>query len=164
MDVTNTQPAAALSVAIKPPSLAEIRAEFANPKTAETKKLAKAAKDFEAVFINQMLASMDATIDREDSLLSGGSAEDTFRGMMHQEMATSMAHHPSSSGIGMAHNVFAQTFTYLQQAKAQPASAVAHPSLTVPVRGEKPTDATAASAQAMPTMPTLSPTNGGLLP
>lgn len=82
----------------------------------DEKKLKKAAQDFEAVFLNQVLSAMDATVDREDSLFGGGQAEKTFRGMLNEEISKSMAHRPGGSGIGLAEIIFRQS---LQNATIQ---------------------------------------------
>lgn len=89
------------------------RQEFEAPTRKDTTKLRQVAKDFEAVFVNQLLETMDSTIDRDNSLFDGGSAEGTFRSMMNQELAQSMANQRSGSGIGLAESVFQQAFRFL---------------------------------------------------
>jgi Rod binding domain-containing protein len=95
----------------------QTHALFENPETAGQKKLKKAANDFEAVFVQQLIDAMDKTVDREDSLLSGGEAEKTFRGMLNQQMATNIAQSSSSSGngFGMAQSVFEQSVQLLEE-------------------------------------------------
>ena len=94
----------------------QTHALFENPETAGQRKLKKAANDFEAVFIQQLIDAMDKTVDREDSLLGGGEAEKTFRGMLNQQMATNIAQSSSTGGgFGMARNVFEQSVQLLEE-------------------------------------------------
>lgn len=69
-------------------------------------KLKKASKDFEAVFINQFMQTINSTVERSD-FMSGGQSEETFRSMLTQEMATNMANSPTSS-FGMAEQIYKQ--------------------------------------------------------
>jgi Rod binding domain-containing protein len=80
------------------------------PKAAspEDAKLRQAAQQFEAVFVQQMLQQMDKTVDRSESMFNGGSAEDTFRGMFLQEVATSITQRPGGSGFGLADHIYKQ--------------------------------------------------------
>ena len=94
----------------------QTHALFENPETAGQRKLKKAANDFEAVFIQQLIDAMDKTVDREDSLLGGGEAEKTFRGMLNQQMATNIAQSSSTGGgFGMARSVFEQSVQLLEE-------------------------------------------------
>ncbi|HEY9900112.1 MAG TPA: rod-binding protein [Pantanalinema sp.] len=65
--------------------------------TAEQKKIKAAAREFEAVMIHQMLKTMRSTVKPGDP--EGGSAMATYRDMMDEQMARSMAH---GRGIGLA--------------------------------------------------------------
>lgn len=58
----------------------------------------KAAKDFEAMFVSQMLAPMWQGLET-DGMFDGGSAEETFRGMMINEYGTNIA---QAGGFGIA--------------------------------------------------------------
>jgi Rod binding domain-containing protein len=80
------------------------------PKAAspEDAKLRQAAQQFEAVFVQQLLQQMDKTVDRSESMFNGGSAEDTFRGMFLQEVATSITQRPGGSGFGLADHIYKQ--------------------------------------------------------
>lgn len=69
-------------------------------------KLKKASKDFEAVFINQFMQTINSTVERSE-FMSGGQGEETFRSMLTQEMATNMANSPTSS-FGMAEQIYKQ--------------------------------------------------------
>jgi Rod binding domain-containing protein len=80
-----------------------------NVKSMETpEELEKNAKQFEAIFINQLLQEMDKSVNREDSLLSGGESEKSFRGLMYQEIATMAADRPMDQGFGIAKAVYEQ--------------------------------------------------------
>jgi Rod binding domain-containing protein len=96
-----------------PHALAQrIEREYAQPSTPEVSKLKQTATQLEAVFLQQFLQAMEATVDRSDNPLGGGQAEDTFRGLMHQEVAGTMAATPGN-GVGLARDVFAQAFRFL---------------------------------------------------
>jgi peptidoglycan hydrolase FlgJ len=97
---------------LSPDKVRELRASFKNPKTAGQEKLKNAAQQFEAVFLNQLLEAMEKTVDREDSMLDGGEAESTFRGMLYQEMSTSMSQ-AGGNGIGLASSIYQQTVLML---------------------------------------------------
>jgi Rod binding domain-containing protein len=100
-------------------SAKQTHALFENPETAGQRKLKKVANDFEAVFVQQLIDAMDKTVDREDSLLGGGEAEKTFRGMLNQQMAINIAQSSSTGGgFGMARNVFEQSVQLLEEPTA----------------------------------------------
>jgi Rod binding domain-containing protein len=63
-------------------------------------RLRKAAKDFEAVFLYQVLKQMRNTINKEE-MFHGGTGEDLFSDMMDEEIAKTMAGR-GSTGIGEA--------------------------------------------------------------
>lgn len=63
--------------------------------------LRRAAEDFEAVFVSQMLAPMFQGIST-DGLFGGGHAEQVWRSMMVDEMGKAVA---ASGGIGLADSV-----------------------------------------------------------
>ncbi len=69
-------------------------------------ELMEAAKQFEAVFINQLFKAMDATIQRE-GLLSGGRGEEMFRSMFLDEIAKDIASSPETS-FGFAKQIYEQ--------------------------------------------------------
>ena len=66
----------------------------ADPKTAQT----KAAKDFESVYISQMLAPMFDTVDT-DPEFGGGESEKIYQSMMVQEYAKQIT---ARGGMGLA--------------------------------------------------------------
>jgi len=53
-------------------------------------KLKDACRDFEAIFIKQMLDSMKKTVQKT-GLMEGGMAEDIFEDMLYHEYAKTMA-------------------------------------------------------------------------
>jgi Rod binding domain-containing protein len=68
--------------------------------------LRKAAADFEAVFIRQFLDVMDSTVQKSE-FLHGGSAEDTFKGMLNEQMSINIASNPNTS-FGFAEQIYRQ--------------------------------------------------------
>jgi len=69
-------------------------------------KLKKAAADFEAVFIRQFLDVMDSTVQKSE-FMHGGSAEDTFKGMLNEQMSINIASNPNTS-FGFAEQIYRQ--------------------------------------------------------
>ena len=67
-------------------------------KSAENARLRKAAQDFEAVFLAQLLKSMRKTVP-ESELLGNSSESKIYRAMMDEELAAEMAR---SGGVGLA--------------------------------------------------------------
>ena len=61
----------------------------------------RAAEDFEAVFLSQMLAPIFATI-KTDALFGGGPSEDIYRSLLVEEYGKSIA---AAGGIGIADQV-----------------------------------------------------------
>ena len=57
------------------------------------------AQEFEAMFINEILKQMDATVDYEENLVYGGKAEDIYRNLFNQELSRSLA---AGGGIGLS--------------------------------------------------------------
>ena len=82
---------------------------------ADPAKLRKAAQDFEAMAIGQLLEPMFATVDTSKSMFGGGSAENMWKPVMVQEMAKHLAAH---GGIGLARPVLAAMLR-MQEAKDQ---------------------------------------------
>lgn len=71
---------------------------------AKMAKTNKAAQDFEAVYIAEMLKPMFETVDVDDTF-GGGKGEEVFRGMLTQEMGKSIA---KQGGFGLADQVKAE--------------------------------------------------------
>lgn len=74
------------------------------------KDAAKAAKSFEAMMLGQALEAMFEGVPT-DGAFGGGFAEEVYRGMMLEAVATSIA---DSGRFGIASNVRAQIDSYLQ--------------------------------------------------
>ena len=60
------------------------------------------AQEFEAIMLHNMLAPMFAGLGEDDSF-TGGSAEQTWRGLLVEEYANTMA---QQGGIGIAKSVY----------------------------------------------------------
>jgi peptidoglycan hydrolase FlgJ len=67
-------------------------------------KARKAAQEFEAVFLTQILETMYAGVE-PDPTFGGGNAEKLFRSMINEKTAQSMA---KNGGIGLADAVYAE--------------------------------------------------------
>ncbi len=67
----------------------------------DKRSIEAAAKDFEAVFITQMLHQMFAGVET-DHLFGGGHAEETFRTFLYDEYGKAVSR---SGGIGIAEHV-----------------------------------------------------------
>ncbi len=68
-------------------------------------QLAKAAQDFEAMALGQLLKPMFETVNTAKGLFGGGAGEEAWRPMLVQEMAKSLAQH---GGLGLARPVLQQ--------------------------------------------------------
>lgn len=88
--------------------LQQLQQQYLHPSSKDGKKLKQAAQDFEAVFVQQMLEQMDKTVDRENSMLGGGSSEQYWRSMLNEQIAKSMCSGPGGSGFGLAENIYKQ--------------------------------------------------------
>ncbi|NWH08242.1 MAG: rod-binding protein [Alphaproteobacteria bacterium] len=87
--------------------LAQVQRRTADPRQnlANGEDAARAAaKDFEAVFISQMLEQMFSGI-KTDGPFGGGSGEGIFRSLMLQEYGRTIA---DNGGIGIADNVMSE--------------------------------------------------------
>ena len=72
--------------------------------TNQAAKLRQTAKDFEAVFLFQMLKQMRSSVQKED-LFHGGMGEDMFTEMMDEELSKKMA---GREGVGIAEMLYEQ--------------------------------------------------------
>jgi Rod binding domain-containing protein len=101
--------------------LNRLKSSYDKPSDGEHQKLKKAAQEFEGVFIKQLLDVMDKTVERS-GLLDGGSAEETFRGMLNDEIAKSISTRPGGSGFGLAEVIYRQMDQAMkaEQQNAQP--------------------------------------------
>ena len=68
-------------------------------------KMMKAAQDFEAMAIGQMLEPMFDTVDTAKGLLGGGAGEENFKPMLITEMAKQVE---QRGGLGLANGIYAQ--------------------------------------------------------
>ncbi len=66
--------------------------------------LRKVAKEFEAMFLNQMLEHMSSGI-KTDGLFGGGQGEAMFRSLLNQQYANGIS---SRGGLGIADHVYRQ--------------------------------------------------------
>jgi len=78
---------------------------------AKTAKTDKAAQDFEAVYISEMLKPMFETVEVDD-MFGGGKGEEVFRGLLTQEMGKSIA---KQGGFGLAAQVKAELLKIQEQ-------------------------------------------------
>lgn len=77
--------------------LGEAQAQTATAKHTDRAAAERAAKEFEAVFLSQMLAPMFAELGN-DPLFGGGPGEEIFKSLLIDEYARSMA---EAGGIGL---------------------------------------------------------------
>ena len=77
-------------------------------------KLHKAAEDFAAVALNELLKPMFDTVDNTKSMFSGGEAEQQFKPMMIAEVAKQIAR---SGGLGITEPVYQQMLRMQEQRK-----------------------------------------------
>ncbi len=68
-------------------------------------RIQKAAQDFEAMALGQMLAPMFETVDASKGVFGGGSGEEAWKPMMVNEIGKQMA---KSGGVGLARPVMEQ--------------------------------------------------------
>jgi len=81
---------------------------------AQVQKIAKAAQEFEAMALNQLLAPVFGTVDASKGMFGGGEAEAAWKPMMTAELAKHVAAH---GGLGLARPVMQQMLR-LQEAGA----------------------------------------------
>lgn len=79
----------------------ESRGGVGSSQLQETKKVAELSREFEAIFLEQMIRSMRATIPK-DGILNAGNAEDVYQSMLDSEYAKSMTQQGSGIGLGAA--------------------------------------------------------------
>ncbi len=71
----------------------------------QVQKIQKAAEDFEAMAIGQLLTPMFQTVDHSKTIFGGGDGEAAWRPMMISSIAKQMAAH---GGLGLARPVMQQ--------------------------------------------------------
>ena len=83
------------------------------PVNGSAEEIRKAAEDFEAVFLSQMLESMFEGVPT-DGLFGGGYGEDVFRPMMLQEYGKILS---NTGGIGIADAVSRELLSLQETSK-----------------------------------------------
>ena len=68
-------------------------------------KLFEQCQEFESIFVKMMLKEMRNSVDKKDSLLSGGWAEGIYSDMLDDEYSKSMA---KNAGFGLADQLYKQ--------------------------------------------------------
>lgn len=104
-------------------------------KSKKHKELKDVAKQYEALFFQQLMSAMDKTIDRSNSMLSGGNTESMFRDMLNQEMASSAANRPGGQGLGIAEAIY-QQMSMVLEGKVNPPSSGNIPPEAVQITGQ----------------------------
>jgi hypothetical protein len=66
-------------------------------------ELVAQCREFESIFVKMMLKEMRSSVDKSDSLMSGGWAEDIFQDMLDDEYSKSMA---NNAGFGIAEQLY----------------------------------------------------------
>ena len=97
------------------PPLAPNPAQLANPATA---RIWKAAQEFEAMVVGQLIGPMFATVDTAKGTFGGGAAEEAWRPMLAQEVGKHIAR---GGGLGLAVPVFRQMLQAQEAANRQSA-------------------------------------------
>jgi len=95
---------------VKPPTakaqVQGIGARIASNQSVDKKsELFTQCREFESIFVKMMLKEMRATVDKSDSLVSGGWAEDIFQDMLDDEYSKSMA---DTANFGLAEMLYRQ--------------------------------------------------------
>jgi Rod binding domain-containing protein len=101
-----------MSVSILPPANQPVATSLPD---AQVAKAWKAAQDFEAMALGQLLQPMFATVDTANGPFGGGSGEEAWKPMFIDAIGKSLAAH---GGIGIARPVFAEMLR-MQEARAQ---------------------------------------------
>jgi flagellar protein FlgJ len=70
-----------------------------------TSDLYKAAQDFEALFIKQMLDAMRKTLNTQDDMVGSGTGQDMYNDMLYDEYAKKMS---STGQFGIADMIYRQ--------------------------------------------------------
>ncbi|MGI4800281.1 MAG: rod-binding protein [Janthinobacterium lividum] len=77
----------------------------ASQATAPDARVMKAAQDFEAMAIGQLLEPMFSTVDTSQGPFGGGAGEQNFKPMLVTEMAKDVERH---GGLGLADGIYQQ--------------------------------------------------------
>jgi Rod binding domain-containing protein len=76
----------------------------------------KAAQDFEAMTLGELLSPMFETVKSSTGIFGGGSGEETWKPMMTQELAKGIAR---AGGLGLAAPIYRQMLQMQEQANAK---------------------------------------------
>jgi flagellar protein FlgJ len=82
----------------------------------EQSRIEKACRDFESLFVHQMMKQMRRTVP-QDGLFSGGNAEKMYSSMLDGEIAKTVTEH---RGIGLAPALIRQMLELSEQEKKMP--------------------------------------------
>ncbi len=85
-------------------------------------KAAKAAREFEAMTLGQLLQPMFDTVDVANTPFGGGAGEEAFKPMMVNEMAKAISAH---GGLGLAAPILAQMLRTQEERDGSQANAKA---------------------------------------
>ena len=124
-----TQPGA--QSAVMPPIQSTVRVAPAVSRLSQSPdpaKIGKAAKDFEAMAIGQLLQPMFDTVDTAHGEFGGGAGEETWKPIMVQEFAKKIA---AAGGLGLAKPVY-DAMLRMQQAPTKPGEAKQGPTTQSP--------------------------------
>jgi flagellar protein FlgJ len=115
---------------MNPPAISPALAS-AGPAPVPAAKLWKAAQDFEAMALGQMLSPIFETVDIAHSPFGGGDAEETWQSLLVSELGKMIASH---GGIGLAQPVYQELLRLQESSNAPltPAVAATMPSLLPP--------------------------------
>ncbi|MEO7998675.1 MAG: rod-binding protein [Gemmatimonadaceae bacterium] len=94
--------------------------------TDDEKKLRKASNDLQGLFVSQLFKAMRETVPADEGIVSGGSGEEIFTGLMDEHLA---AETPRHWGGGISEALYRQLRKGLP---AVGATGVPSPSTTVP--------------------------------
>lgn len=75
----------------------------AAPNAGPDPKVLKAAQDFEAMAIGQLLEPVFATVDTSKGMFGGGAGEESFKPMLITEMAKAVEAH---GGLGLSDSIY----------------------------------------------------------
>jgi peptidoglycan hydrolase FlgJ len=101
-----------MNASILPPANQPVATSLSD---AQVAKAWKAARDFEAMALGQLLQPMFATVDTAHGVFSGGSAEEAWKPMFIDAIGKNLAAH---GGIGIARPVFTEMLR-AQEARTQ---------------------------------------------
>ncbi len=96
----------------------------------KVQKIAKAAQEFEAMALGQMLAPIFNTVESSKGPFGGGAGEEAWKPMMVTELAKHLARH---GGLGLARPIMQQMIRMQEAAQSPDATAPA-----TPARGRRP--------------------------